>query len=433
MNVKRGRPADSNDSLGPNPGQKVRGEPDSEDSVPVNTRWTPEQDEQLRRAIDEFGSKNWKAIAERVPGRNHAQCLQRWNKVLKPGLVKGHWAFDEDDLLLKLVQESSSVNWADISKRIEGRTYEQHAKQCRERWKNHLDPTINKGPYKSEEDMILMAAYEELGNRWTQIAERLQGRTEDSVKMRWKVLNPNVKSKAKPGRPPLMSQPKSSTASVQETASSVGDAAASSLGDLDDDILTPAAQPDPESAQLMSRRASSMLDSFRSRDDSLLSFSSIKAEDWEIFRELVMSDHFAQAIPTAPREMVSVFDSFTDKSMTDDEFRRLVGVIENPDAIMDFIHETYASIGETPNEWSTCQGGCGGTHHDDSFDDVNQLMSSFHMAPSMVLPEPTPFETYSGNPDVQQATSLDAHVQGFDEDEDDDAMMMTRFHVAKRR
>ncbi|RHY33486.1 hypothetical protein DYB32_001603 [Aphanomyces invadans] len=45
-----------------------------------------------------------KAIAELVPGRNHSQCLQRWNKVLKPGLIKGTWSPDEDALLRHQIQ-----------------------------------------------------------------------------------------------------------------------------------------------------------------------------------------------------------------------------------------------------------------------------------------------------------------------------------------
>ncbi|KAF0697264.1 Aste57867_12036 [Aphanomyces stellatus] len=445
--TKRGRPTDAPpDAFGPSAGQRTRQEPDSEDSAHANagsnSRWTPEQ------AQDSWGGDSYadtviavgrstpqSAIAEMVQDRNHAQCLQRWNKVLCPGLIKGHWAFHEDDLLVKLVLESTSVNWADISKRIEGRT----AKQCRERWKNHLDPAINKGPYKSEEDMVLSAAYKELGNRWTQIAERLPGRTEDSVKMRWKVLHPNAKSKAKPGRPPLMAHAKAS-GGTSDAASSVGDAPSSVSGldeliddDGGDDVgETLAPSMDSEAALLMSRRASSMLDSFKSRDSSLLSFTSVHAEDWEIFRELVLSDHFAQAMPTAPREMVSVFDSFTDKSMTDDEFRRLVGVIERPEAIMDFIHETYASMGDdaAATEWATCQCGCGGaaSQCQDVDDVTDRLLSSFKM------PEPTPFETYGHHSHVQETSSLHAHVLGADDDEDDDDdAMLTAFRVPKRK
>lgn len=162
-------------------------------------RWTPEQDEALRKAVEEFGQRNWKAIASRVDGRNHAQCLQRWNKVLKPGLVKGHWSFEEDSTLEQMVLQGCH-SWGEVAAHIPGRT----AKQCRERWRNHLDPSINKAPFTQEEDTIIQEGFEKMGNRWTQIAELLPGRTEDAVKLRWKALNPNQKVKAKPGRPKLM-------------------------------------------------------------------------------------------------------------------------------------------------------------------------------------------------------------------------------------
>ena len=60
-------------------------------------KWTTEEDQVLRVAVAKHGGRNWKAIATDVPGRNHVQCLQRWRKVLAPGLVKGSWADSEDD------------------------------------------------------------------------------------------------------------------------------------------------------------------------------------------------------------------------------------------------------------------------------------------------------------------------------------------------
>lgn len=59
-------------------------------------------------------------------------------------------------------------------------------------------------PFTPEEDFTIQQAFENYGNRWTQIAELLPGRTEDAVKLRWKSLNPNLKTNAKPGRPKLV-------------------------------------------------------------------------------------------------------------------------------------------------------------------------------------------------------------------------------------
>ncbi|KAG6587000.1 uncharacterized protein IUM83_02751 [Phytophthora cinnamomi] len=149
----------------------------------VPKRWTQEEDDKLREAVGRHGERNWKSIAEEVPGRNHTQCLQRWTKVLAPGLVKGHWRPDEDELLKELVAEGRK-NWGQVATRIPGRT----SKQCRERWYNHLDPSIVRGEYSPEEDRMILDAQARLGNRWSAIAAMLPGRTEDAVKIRWKSL-----------------------------------------------------------------------------------------------------------------------------------------------------------------------------------------------------------------------------------------------------
>ncbi|CAI5729870.1 unnamed protein product [Peronospora destructor] len=149
----------------------------------VPKRWTSDEDDKLREAVERHGERNWKSIAEEVPGRNHTQCLQRWTKVLAPGLVKGHWRPDEDELLKELVAEGRK-NWGQVATRIPGRT----SKQCRERWYNHLDPSIIRGEYSQAEDCMILDAQSRLGNRWSAIAAMLPGRTEDAVKIRWKSL-----------------------------------------------------------------------------------------------------------------------------------------------------------------------------------------------------------------------------------------------------
>jgi hypothetical protein len=65
--------------------------------------WTAEEDELLRLAVEYYKGRNWKKISEHIPDRTDVQCLHRWQKVLRPGLVKGPWTPDVS--ILKVVVE----------------------------------------------------------------------------------------------------------------------------------------------------------------------------------------------------------------------------------------------------------------------------------------------------------------------------------------
>ena len=58
--------------------------------------------------------------------------------------------------------------------------------QSRERWYNHLDPAINKGPWTRAKDDAIVTAYEEMGSKWARIAKAVgNGRADNAIKKRW--------------------------------------------------------------------------------------------------------------------------------------------------------------------------------------------------------------------------------------------------------
>lgn len=133
------------------------------------------------KLVHAYNGKNWKAVASQLPGRTDVQCLHRWQKVLNPELTKGPWSAEEDARLVHFVNQFGPRSWSKISSHMPGRI----GKQCRERWFNHLDPEINKEPWTADEDNMIIAAHAEIGPRWAEIAKRLPGRSDNSVKNRF--------------------------------------------------------------------------------------------------------------------------------------------------------------------------------------------------------------------------------------------------------
>jgi hypothetical protein len=100
---------------------------------------------------------------------------------------KIRWNNDEDQKLLqairnaKLNDDDNILPWPKIAAQVPKRT----SKQCRERWYNHLDPGIIRGPFSQEEIEKIYDMQEKIGNKWSRIADKLPGRTPNQVKNYW--------------------------------------------------------------------------------------------------------------------------------------------------------------------------------------------------------------------------------------------------------
>lgn len=103
------------------------------------------------------------------------------------------WKEHEDELLLKVVGEHGPGRWNSLAEQFPGR----NGRQVRLRWMNHLQPSLDKREWRPEEDKILLDQHKALGNKWALIAMRLNGRTDNSVKNRYKSLMRRAQREAK--------------------------------------------------------------------------------------------------------------------------------------------------------------------------------------------------------------------------------------------
>ena len=95
---------------------------------------------------------------------------------------------EEDEKLIKLVEELGNYDWNTISSRMNGRT----PRQCRERYRNYLAPSLVNGPWTTEEDALLIQKFAQYGPRWATFVQYFKNRSDVNIKNHWSSISHRI-------------------------------------------------------------------------------------------------------------------------------------------------------------------------------------------------------------------------------------------------
>ncbi|KAL8115700.1 hypothetical protein AgCh_022266 [Apium graveolens] len=112
---------------------------------------------------------------------------------------KGPWTEHEDVQLVFYVNLFGDRRWDFIAK-VSG--LKRTGKSCRLRWVNYLHPGLKRGKMTPHEERLVVELHSKWGNRWSKIARKLPGRTDNEIKNYWRTYMRKEAQEKKMPMPP---------------------------------------------------------------------------------------------------------------------------------------------------------------------------------------------------------------------------------------
>ncbi|XP_044505309.1 transcription factor LAF1-like [Mangifera indica] len=95
---------------------------------------------------------------------------------------KGLWSPEEDQRLRNYLLKHSHACWSSVPVNA---GLQRNGKSCRLRWINYLRPGLKRGIFTVQEEETILTLHRLLGNKWSQMAQHLPGRTDNQIKNYW--------------------------------------------------------------------------------------------------------------------------------------------------------------------------------------------------------------------------------------------------------
>lgn len=133
-----------------------------------------------------------------IPQLNHSSITKNTIKTAKKSAKtkdgsypspRTPWTKEEDEQLITLIKKLGPSNWNEIASSFKIKT----AKQCRDHYRNVLDPGIKNSQWTIDEEKTLIQKYNLFGPQWSLISSFLPGRSTTMIRNYTRVLVMNGK------------------------------------------------------------------------------------------------------------------------------------------------------------------------------------------------------------------------------------------------